>query len=119
MPGMTHGDDPPLVLIEWFDSGQPIPAWQWLSEIKPRRPHRCISVGFLVQDDDKTKTLAPNLGASAGGHDWDQASGVTTIPATAVQKIERLICSDSAPSGSAPSAMSGSAPSPVSGQDAA
>jgi hypothetical protein len=87
MPQIT---DPPLVLIEWLDSGQPIPRWKWLSDIKPRRPHRCISVGFLVQDDDETKTLAPNLGASTGGTDWDQASGLTTIPAAAVQRLERL-----------------------------
>jgi hypothetical protein len=92
---MSQITDPPLVLIEWLDSGQPIPRWQWLSEIKPRRPHRCVSVGFLVQDDDETKTLAPNLGASAGDTDWDQASGLTTIPAAAVQRLERLSWSPS------------------------
>jgi hypothetical protein len=31
--------------------------------------------------------LAPNLGASNGASDWDQASGVITIPASAVQRI--------------------------------
>jgi len=72
---------PPLVLIEWLDSGQPVPSWQWLQEIEPRRPHLCVSVGFLVQDDATAKVLAPNLGASDGSSDWDQASGVITIPA--------------------------------------
>jgi hypothetical protein len=37
---------PPLVLIEWLDSGQPVPGWQWLEQIEPRRPHLCVSVGF-------------------------------------------------------------------------
>jgi hypothetical protein len=78
---------PPLVLIEWLDSGQPVPRWQWLQEIEPRRPHLCVSVGFLVQDDATAKVLAPNLGASNGSGDWDQASGVITIPASAVQRM--------------------------------
>lgn len=83
---------PDLVLIEWVDSGQPIPSWQWLSELEPRRAHRCVSVGFLVQDDEKTKVLAPNLGASNGDEAWDQASGLFTIPTAAVTKLERLTC---------------------------
>jgi hypothetical protein len=40
---------PPLVLIEWLDSGQPVPGWQWLETIEPRQPHLCVSVGFLVR----------------------------------------------------------------------
>jgi len=65
---------PPLVLIEWLDSGQPVPGWQWLEALEPRQPHLCVSVGFLVQDDASAKVLAPNLGASNGGGGWDQAS---------------------------------------------
>lgn len=86
-------NQPDLVLIEWLDSGQPIPGWQWLDQIEPRKPHRCVSVGFLVQDDGQTKVLAPNLGASSGDEDWDQASGITTIPTAAVVKIEKLTSS--------------------------
>ncbi len=86
-------DSPQLVLIEWVDSGQPVPGWQWLSEIDPRRAHKCVSVGFLVQDDEQTKVLAPNLGASSGGEDWDQASGLFTIPTVSITKIERLTSS--------------------------
>ena len=78
---------PPLVLIEWLDLGQPVPGWQWLEQIEPRRPHLCVSVGFLMQDDATAKVLAPNLGASNGANDWDQASGVITIPASAVQRM--------------------------------
>ncbi len=40
-----------------------------------------------MQDDATAKVLAPNLGASNGAKDWDQASGVITIPASAVQRI--------------------------------
>ena len=84
---------PPLVSIEWLDSGQPIPGWQWLDGLDRRCPHRCVSVGFLVQDDEQTKVIAPNLGSSGGGEEWDQASGLITIPAQAVTKIERLTSS--------------------------
>lgn len=83
-------EQPPLVLIEWVDSGQPIPDWQWLDGLERRRAHRCVSVGFLVQDDEQTKVIAPNLGASGGNDEWDQASGLITIPSLAVTKLERL-----------------------------
>jgi hypothetical protein len=84
---------PDLVLIEWVDSGQPIPGWQWLSDLGPRRAHKCVSVGFLVQDDEQSKVLAPNLGSSNGDRDWDQASGLFTIPTVSITKIERLTSS--------------------------
>ncbi|WP_253710339.1 hypothetical protein [Bradyrhizobium sp. WD16] len=87
---------PQLVLIEWVDSGQPIPSWQWLSEIGSRRAHKCVSVGFLVQDDENAKVLAPNLGASNGDDEWDQASGLMTIPTASVLKIVSLISSSTA-----------------------
>lgn len=83
---------PPLVSVEWVDSGQPIPGWQWLDGLDERRPHRCVSVGFLVQDGKDVKVLAPNLGAS-DGEEWDQASGLITIPTPAVTKIENLVTS--------------------------
>jgi hypothetical protein len=84
---MDADPSPPLVLIEWLDSGQPVPGWQWLEAIEPRRPHLCVSVGFLMQDDASAKVLAPNLGASNGSGDWDQASGMITIPASAVKRM--------------------------------
>jgi hypothetical protein len=87
---MNGEQSPPLVLIEWLDSGQPVPSWQWLEHIEPRRPHLCVSVGFLMQDNTEAKVLAPNLGASNGSSGWDQASGVITIPASAVQRMVRL-----------------------------
>jgi hypothetical protein len=83
-------DQPPLVLVEWLDSGQPIPGWQWMDGLERRVPHRCLSVGFLVQDDEHAKVIAPNLGSSGGDDEWDQASGLITIPTPAVTKLERL-----------------------------
>ena len=109
---MDRPDLPPLVLIEWVDSGQPVAAWQWLDQIKDRRPHRCVSVGFLVQDDAQAKVLAPNLGASDGEGGFDQASGLTTIPAACVQLISR-ISANAALLCSAPSACPDAASAPM------
>jgi hypothetical protein len=107
---MDRLNTPPLVLIEWVDSGQPMSAWQWLDQIRAHRPHRCVSVGFLVQDDAHAKVLAPNLGASDGSGDFDQASGLTTIPTAAVQRMLQLsaggtlVCSPASDDGDAASA---------------
>jgi hypothetical protein len=96
---MPH--QPPLVIIEWVDSGQPVSGWQWLETLDRRRPQRCVSVGFLIQDDEESKVLAPNLSASGGDNEWDQASGLITIPTAAVTKMGRLIVSSPAYQGAA------------------
>src|SRR5215216_5771498 len=89
----SMSEQPPLVIIEWIDSGQPIPGWQMLNGLEHRRPHRCVSVGFLVQNDAQKKVIAPNLGSSGGDDEWDQAWGLTTIPTPAVTKLKRLTSS--------------------------
>ena len=81
-------DTPQLVLIEWIDSRQPMPGWQRLSDLESRRANKCISVGFLVREDAQSKVIAPNLGSTEGDDDWDQASGLMTIPATSITGIK-------------------------------
>jgi hypothetical protein len=51
----------PLVLIKWEDSAQPIPGWNFLSDLPQAAAVRCVSVGWLVHDGD-VRILAPNLG---------------------------------------------------------
>src|SRR5690348_7766180 len=53
----------PLVMIEWEDSAQPIPAWSYLTSFDAPGTVRCASVGWLIHDDEQMKALAPNLGA--------------------------------------------------------
>jgi hypothetical protein len=81
---------PPLVLIEWLDSGHPVPGWTWIGSAGRQQPHRCVSAGFLVQDDHDAKVLVANLGSKDNTEVWDQASGVIVIPAKAIIKIERF-----------------------------
>jgi hypothetical protein len=92
---MTNTNKSDLVMIEWVDSGQPIPGWQWLADLGPRRAHKCVSVGFLVQQNGGTTVLAPNLASSNGDEDWDQVSGLFTIPTVAIVKIQKLTSASS------------------------
>ena len=81
---------PPLVLIEWEDSAQAAPQWQWLSAVEPPPVVKCQSVGFLIKDTAQEKALAISLGGSANEA---QVSGVITIPSKAVLRMEALTSS--------------------------
>ena len=78
-----------LVMIEWVDAVQPIPAWKFLEDLGTPRSTRCASVGWLVHDDEHVKVLAPNL-AGLNEDDASQISGTIRIPACSVVKISRL-----------------------------
>lgn len=78
-----------LVLIEWIDSARPIPQWQHLSDYTPMEPVKCVSVGFLLHDDENIKSLAPNMG-DAFNEENIQASGIIHIPACSIVKITKL-----------------------------
>jgi len=79
----------PLVWIEWEDSGQAIPQWQWLDNLEAPTATKCITVGFLVLDDEQVKAVAVSLG---DGNDPEtaQVSGVVTIPSRCIVQMERL-----------------------------
>ena len=76
----------PLVFVEWEDSRQPDPAWNYLTN-RDGTVVRCASVGWLIRDDD-VKELAPNMGDVTT--DEIQVCGVISIPARCVLKITRL-----------------------------
>ena len=79
----------PLVLVEWIDSAQPRSRWEYLSDIGKPEPIRCVSVGWLIFDGKKSKSIAPNMG-SIDDHESLHVSGVITIPTCAVTRIKRL-----------------------------
>lgn len=81
--------DCPLVLIEWQDSAQPVPKWIYLSDFEPGTAVSCVSVGWLIQDDEKVKVLAPNMGEIQDATHI-QASGIIRIPCCAVTRIVHL-----------------------------
>lgn len=79
----------PLVLIEWEDSAQAAPQWQWLSEAEPPPILRCRSAGFLIRDTKKEKALAISIASASDGENA-QVSGVIFIPARSVVWVYRL-----------------------------
>ena len=77
-----------LVSVEWEDSSQPVPGWQWVDDYEIPEIIRCISVGYLIAEADHAIALAQNIGDV--GRDRIQASGVIRIPRSAVRKIADL-----------------------------
>jgi hypothetical protein len=75
-----------LVMIEWEDSAQPIPGWMLLREFEPPSITRCVSVGWLIHDNDGVKALAPNM-ANIDSDQKRQVSAVIRIPERAVTRI--------------------------------
>lgn len=76
-----------LVIVTWYDSRRPQPAWEFANEYEaqPVKPH--YSVGWLIRSTKKKKVLAPNIAYS--GDDM-QICGMITIPTICITKIERL-----------------------------
>ncbi len=74
-----------LVLVEWEDSQQPVSRWQWVDEFNMPSPVGCVSVGFLIAQNEHALALSPNLG------DLDQTRhqgcGVIRIPVKAVTRM--------------------------------
>ena len=86
---VSRSNDCPLVMIEWEDSAQPIPAWSYLASFEAPGTIRCASVGWLICNDGQMLALAPNMGA-IDDENSVQVSGVIQIPARCVLKLTRL-----------------------------
>lgn len=97
----------PMVRIEWVDSAQAAPGWQWLAALETPPIVRCVSVGFLVKDDEDEKCIAISIG-NADDVGSAQVSGVISIPARCVVEIKRL--GVAATSSSSPAAESEQTP---------
>ncbi len=78
----------PLVMIEWIDSTMRPMGWEFLSEMGKFRAARCVSVGWLIRDGKKAKSLALNIAATDDNDDG--VCGVTTIPTCCVKKLTVL-----------------------------
>ena len=81
-------DNPRLIHVEWLDSRQPTPAWQFVDSSSSHTACNCVSVGFLVHEDDCVKVLAPNL--ADVGQEGIQASGMITIPVCSITRVTDL-----------------------------
>jgi hypothetical protein len=76
-----------LVKVEWEDSRQPIPEWQFLEGFETPDVVKCVTVGFLIRDGKKQKAICQNM----GDYKQDmQVSGVITIPSSCISNITTL-----------------------------
>jgi hypothetical protein len=72
-----------IVYIEWIDSKSGPSGWEHMDEIEPVEPQVCNTVGFLIDDKESFKTIAPTVG---GG----QVLGRITIPQCSIVKLREL-----------------------------
>lgn len=49
------------MIIEWVDSSRVGEGWLDLAEIGAPDPHTCISVGWLVRENERGKVLVPTI----------------------------------------------------------
>jgi hypothetical protein len=76
----------PMVRVEWEDSSR-VNGWMNLKELLGRRYMRCVTVGFLVRDDEGEVIVVANFD---GDEEWPEVSGGMVIPRSAVRKVEYL-----------------------------
>ena len=79
-----------LVIIEWVDSRRPDAAWKRVADHQEWTACKCVSVGFLIADDNEKKVLAPNM-ADIDDASNIQHAGEIVIPSACVLSIKRLI----------------------------
>ena len=78
-----------LVLVEWEDSAQPTPSWMFLDDAPDLEIIKCMSVGWIINENDNVLMIAPNIGdyESGGGA---QGSAFIRIPKSAIIKTASL-----------------------------
>lgn len=79
-----------LVIIEWVDSRRPDASWRHLGGAKEWQICKCVSVGFLIADDEVRKVLAPNM-ADIDDASNMQLAGEIVIPTACVLSLKRLV----------------------------
>ena len=71
------------VLIKWVDSRGVTSDWEWKDELKPFKPYKLKTLGFLLHDKKKFKTVVLTIGK-------DQVLGKITIPTSAIISMKIL-----------------------------
>jgi hypothetical protein len=85
-----HSDLPyELVLVEWVDASRLNDGWMDLAAIPEPYPHLCVTVGFLVSENERGKILVPTVG-DVGHKDNAHTYGGMMIPRSAIISERRL-----------------------------
>jgi hypothetical protein len=85
----------PLMIIEWIDSSRLGAGWIDFDEINDPDPHRCVSVGFLVKENERGKVLVPTV-ADLEHPENRHVHGGIMIPTCSIVSERRLTVSSSA-----------------------
>jgi len=78
----------PLLWIAWVDSDRAGRNWTSIKEFTPA-PTECISVGFLIHEDDDTITVSGNVGLGLLEREGEEG----TLPISFVHGITIPKCS--------------------------
>lgn len=73
----------PKVLITWLDSKGITSEWEFMDELEPLLPCEIHSIGFLIDDNEKYKTIAQ-------GYSDTQIIGRLCIPACSIVETKNL-----------------------------
>jgi hypothetical protein len=79
----------PLVMIEWTDASRLAVGWMDYSEIPEPYLHRCLSVGFLISENENGKIIVPTI-ADFERPDNRHTYGGMLIPKSAILSERRL-----------------------------
>lgn len=74
-----------LVLVEWEDSCQPTSSWCYLHDPPALEIVQCLSVGWVIGENDRVLMLASNIGDYESG-DGAQGCGFIRIPKSAITR---------------------------------
>lgn len=78
-----------LVLIEWIDASRIFDGWIDLKDVPDPEPHKCVSVGFLVKDNERGKVLIPTI-ADVQHPENRHAYGGMLIPNAAIVSLKKI-----------------------------
>ncbi len=82
----------PLMIITWVDSSRLGSGWLDFHEIADPDPHICVSVGFLVKENERGKVLIPTV-ADIKHPENRHVHGGIMIPACSIISERRLTAS--------------------------
>lgn len=78
-----------LVLVEWEDSAQPTSNWRYLNDVPALEVIQCVSVGWLVGENERVMMLAANIGDYESG-EGAQGSAFIRIPKCSITRVAQL-----------------------------
>lgn len=76
----------PVIQIEWEDSSSTSRVWNTKDYLAGQTNQRCMSIGFLVHEDEHCVVLAGHMGL----HDCPDFAGDMRIPKSAIRKRKRV-----------------------------